>query len=239
MTGQLKAVVLAAGKGVRLRPVTEGIPKVMVKVAGRPLLERILENLLKAGVKETHLVVGYRKEVVEEHFGSDFNGMKLNYFVKGRQLGTAHAVSLVEGYTEERFLMLNGDVLVDAELLKKLALMDEFDPFDVMIVARRVQDPWRYGVLKVQGNKVVDIVEKPAPGKEPSNLINAGIYRFTDKIFESIKKTKLSERNEFEIVDSIKIAMKSGANVGFLLHEGLCIDVGDEDDLRKANEMKL
>lgn len=233
----MKAVVLAAGKGVRLRPITEKIPKVMVKLKGKPLLERILNKLTNTGIEEIVLIVGYKREVIEKYFGDEFNGIPLKYFVQEPQLGTANAILLVENYIKGNFLVLNGDVLVESGLLKELAVVDEFDPYDAIIVGRKVSDPWRYGVLVLEGNDVGGIVEKPAPGEEPSNIINAGIYRFDEKIFPAIKSTQLSQRTEYEIVDSIKLLIEAKAKVGLMLYEGLCFDIGDKEDLRKAEEI--
>ncbi len=233
----MKAVIIAAGKGVRLKPITEQIPKCMVAIKGKPMLELIMERIIGAGAEEINLIVGYKKEIIEDHFGAEFNGVKLNYFVQKEQKGTAHAVSLAEKYVGEKFLVANGDVLTSTANYKKLLETDEFEKVDGLILARKVNDPWRYGVLKTEEKKVRDIIEKPLPGEEPGNLINAGIYRFKQDFFESIKETKLSERNEYEIVDSIKNYMAKGKDVEFRMCEGTCLDIGDLDDLKRANTM--
>jgi len=230
------AVVLAGGAGVRLRPLTDDVPKTMIQIGTKPFLQRILENLKKAGITEVLLIVGYKREVIEDFFKEDFNGMKLTYFVQQKALGTAHAVSLVEGFVKENFLVLNGDVLVESDIFLELSQVDEFDPFDTLIVAREVRDPWRYGCLLIEENQVKDIIEKPAPGQEPSKLVNAGVYRFNTDIFEAIKKTDLSPRQEFELIDSIKILINEGKKVGFRKCLGLCFDIGNKEDLRRAQE---
>src|SRR3989344_8279807 len=231
-----KAVVLAAGKGVRLRPYTDDRPKVMIDVNGKPLLYYLLRNMKAAGMDEANLIVGYRKEAIEEYFGENFNGMRLNYFVQERQLGTAHAISLVQGYVTKNFIVLSGDVIVESGLIESLSKTDEFDQYDAIVVAREVNDPWRYGCLKVEGEELRGIVEKPAPGSQPSNLINAGIYRFNQKIFPAILMTELSQRNEFEIVDSIMNIIGYGGKVGVRKYSGIVVDVGDEGDLERAKQ---
>ena len=232
-----KAVVLAAGKGVRLRPYTDDRPKVMIDVNGKPLLYYLLRNMKAAGIDEANLIVGYMKENIEDYFGENFQGMRLNYFVQERQLGTAHAVSLVQGYVTKNFIVLNGDVVVDKNLISALTKMDEFDPFDALIVSREVPDPWRYGCLKVEKDELKGIVEKPSMGSQPSNLINAGIYRFNQKIFPSILMTDMSVRNEFEIVESIMNMIRYGGRVGVKRYDGNVVDVGNEDDLEKAKQV--
>ncbi len=231
----MQAVVLAAGKGVRLKPLTDKIPKAMVKIGSKPLLEIILENLQKAGIKEILLVVGYKKEVIENYFKKEFNGMKITYFVQERQLGTANAIGIVQEKAQESFLVVNGDVIVDATTLKEIAQVDEFETFDALLLAREVKDPWRYGCLLVQGEKIIGIIEKPSPGKEPSNLVNAGVYRFNQTIFDAIKKTPQSVRGEFEIIDSIKILIEKGKSVVYKKISGKVLDIGNTADLEKAN----
>ena len=232
-----KAVVLAAGKGVRLRPFTDDRPKVMVDVNGKPLLYYLLKNMKAAGIDEANIIVGYMKEAIEDYFGENFQGMRLNYFVQEKQLGTAHAISLVQGYVSKNFLALNGDVVVESSLISGLMKMDEFDPYDGVVVAREVADPWRYGCLKLEGDELKGIVEKSAMGSQPSNLINAGIYRFNQKIFPAILMTELSVRNEFEIVDSIMNVLRYGGRVGVRKYSGSVVDVGNEVDLENAKQV--
>lgn len=233
----MQAVILAAGQGLRLRPLTFDTPKVMLKIGSKPILQRIMENLKQAGITDVLMVVGYKKDDIEGFFGEKYLGIKITYFLQKKQLGTAHAISLVEGFAKGNFLAINADVLIDASALSGLAQVDEFDPFDAVIVAREAEDPWRYGCLLVDGSEVKDIVEKPSPGQEPSNLVNAGIYRFNEKIFEAIKKTELSKRNEFEIVNSIKIMMKAGSRVTYRKFYGTIIDIGDAADLKRAQQI--
>ena len=233
----MKAVVLAAGRGIRLKPITDEIPKCMAEIKGKPMLEQIFERLIKAGIKEIDLIVGYKKDVIEEYFGAEFNGVPLNYFVQKEPKGTAHAISLVENYIDSDFLITNGDVIVETENYKTLMKKDEFDSFNGLILARKVQNPWRYGVLKIEGKKIVDLIEKPKPGEEPSNLVNAGVYKLSKDFFEAIKKTTISERNEYELVDSIKNYLKEGKKIEYRLCKGPCIDIATKEDLIRTDEL--
>lgn len=233
----MKAVVLGAGRGVRLRPLTNGIPKVMVKLGGKPILERILDSLADAEVDEIEIVVGYLKEKVEEYFKGSYRGIPINYLWQEKQLGTAHAIGLAKEFIGKGdFIVMNGDVVVEKELIRGLAHKDEFDLSDAVVVGREVNDPWRYGVMELSGEHLEKIVEKPAFGSTSSKIINAGIYRFNEKIFSEIRKVKISRRGEYEIVDAINALAKEG-KVLVKVYDGLCIDVGNEDDLKSAEEL--
>ncbi len=233
----MQAVIIAAGRGVRLRPLTEKIPKCMAGVKGRPMLEHILEKLSRAGISESHLVVGYKREIIEDHFGPEFGGIKLNYFVQKEAKGTAHALSLVEGYTKGKFLLTNSDVLTETLNYKMLAAEEGTRDADAIIMAREVHDPWRFGVLKTSKERVVDIIEKPLPGDEPGKLVNAGIYSFGKDFFAAVRETPLSVRGEYELVDSIRNYMGSKKVVEYRLIEGTCIDIEHMHDLEAADEM--
>lgn len=233
----MHAGILCGGSGIRLRPITEQVPKCMVEVKGRPLLEWVMENMINAGVDEIHLVVGYKKEIIEDHFGPEFDGVKLNYFVQKEQKGTAHAVSLLQGYLKESFMLANGDVLASRNDYRELVRVSTYEEFDGLILARKVSDPWKYGVLKTYNYEITDIVEKPNPGKEPSSLINAGVYRFRENFFDSVNETPLSPRGEYELVDSIRHYIARGKRVEYRMCNDRCVDISTLDDLKNADEM--
>lgn len=229
----MKAVVLAAGKGIRMLPLTEEKPKSMIELKGRPLLQHVLEPLAEIRVKEAVVVVGYKKEKIIEFFGSEFQGMKLAYVEQKEQKGTAHALGMAKNLMNEDFIMRNADTIAGKKLFEELK---EMQGFDAIVAGRYSSEPWKYGCLKVEGNKLIDIIEKPEKGTEPTNLVNAGIYRFSPKIFNAIEKTKPSPRGELELTDSIKILIEEGCKVGFLQYEGKFLDIGSIEDLKKAEE---
>ncbi len=233
----MQAIVLAGGRGVRLKPITDRIPKCMVALKGKPLLEHVLGNIISGGITEVNLVVGYRKEIIEDHFGPEFNGVKINYFVQTEPKGTAHAVSLLKDYIKDKFFITNADVLATTKDYRRIIRVDEGESFNGFVLARKDNEPWKYGVLKTTGNRIDYIVEKPNPDKEPSNLINAGIYRFDMDFMDSVMTTPLSQRGEYEIVDSIRNYITSGKNVNYVLCEEKCIDISDINDLRLANQL--
>ena len=229
----MKAIILAAGQGTRLLPLTENKPKAMVELNGKPLLEWVLERVKQAGIKEVGLIVGFKQETIRNHFGEEFNGLPITYFEQKEHLGNANAIELAEGFVGKEFLVMHGDVVATKELLKKLA---EKKGFDVLIAARKTLEPWKYGCLEIRGGRVKNIVEKPKEWKEKNAWISAGLFKFNKKIFQAIRKTQLSERQEFEITDSIMHLIKE-AKVGCIKWEKEIIDIGSREDLEKAEKM--
>lgn len=216
-----------------MMPLTKDTPKAMVKLNGEPLLEWTLERLAKAGIEEIIIVTGYLEEKIRNYFGSNYMGVPLRYVRQEKQLGTAHAISMAKGFLKGKFIAVNADVVAEEKLYKRLVGMEKSDA-DIVIVGREVKEPWRYGVIKEENGKIIDLVEKPMRGNEPSKIVNAGIYLFNEKIFTAIMKTPLSERGEYEITDSIKILIKSDGKAVLEHCRGKIIDIGSIDDLKKA-----
>ncbi len=225
----MKAVVLAAGQGVRMKPLTKDMPKALVELKGKPLLQHVLESLKKAEVKEAVIVIGFKGNLIKKRFGKSFNGMRLRYVVQRIPMGTAHAVLQAKGRTGKRFLVAYCDVIVQAGLWKKLM---NVNGFDAVVALREEKRPERFGVALVEGKMLRQIVEKPKK-KIESNLVNLGAYLFSDRIFPILRKTRISKRGEFELTDSIN-ALAGKEKAGFVVYEGKCLDIGTIDDLRKC-----
>ncbi|AGK61945.1 UDP-N-acetylglucosamine diphosphorylase/glucosamine-1-phosphate N-acetyltransferase [Archaeoglobus sulfaticallidus PM70-1] len=226
----MQAVILSAGEGTRMRPLTYTRPKVMIEVANKPILAHLIEELKKVGVDEVILVVGYYQEKVREYFGKTWNGVRLKYSTQTKQLGTADALRSAEHYIEDDFLMLNGDTIVDAEDLKRII------ENEMTIGVNTVDDPENYGVVVVKDGFVEEIIEKPE--KPVANTINAGIYHFTRDIFDYIRITPKSVRGEYEITDTINLAIKDGVRFSTAKISGW-IDASYPWDLLKINELML
>jgi len=205
----MKCVILAAGEGKRMHPLTYTRPKVMVPIACKPLLEWNLENAIKAGLKEFIFIVGYRDDMVRSYFedGSKWK-VKIDYINQGRPQGTAHAIGMVESFAHD-FIVLSGDTIFGIEDIKKSILQKQ------SMGLYKVDYPERYGVVEQNDDTITRIVEKSS--QPPSNLINAGIYHFLDSIFDFIKATQPSKRGEYEITDSINKLTKKENFSGFLL----------------------
>ena len=236
----MKAVVLAAGKGERLRPLTENRPKHLLPIAGKPLLERILDGLVEVGVDEALLVTHYLEEQIKDHFGDGKQlGVKLSYVRQEEMRGTADAFGVAEDFADgEEFMGVYGDLFLPPDGFKALTQAHRKGETTMCVVP--VDDPSRMGVVALEGDRVTEIVEKPAPGEEPSDLANAGMYFFTSEIFRLIDETGLSSRKEYEITDSLRALIVSGSTVRAVkLPRGSWLDVGLPWNLLEANEKAL
>jgi bifunctional UDP-N-acetylglucosamine pyrophosphorylase/glucosamine-1-phosphate N-acetyltransferase len=233
----MKAIILTAGEGTRMRPLTVMKPKTMLQVGGKPILQYNVESLRDAGIKDITLVVGYREEVIKDHFrnGTDF-GVNINYVTQKERLGTAHAIGSTRGTVKGSFIILNGDIIVDPILIEDLITKYQTENARSVLVLTEVDDPSSFGVVEIDEDRITNIIEKPEPGKAPSNLINAGIYLFDDQIFEAIEKTEKSQRGEYEITDSLLIQMKNGEKVLGLRSKNNWIDIGRPWELLDVNE---
>lgn len=230
----MRAVILAAGEGTRMRPLTENRPKVMLPIANKPMLGHIIDAVKSAGIADITLIVGYKKESIIDHFGDGSKlGVHIDYITQEKQMGTGHAFGMAAGTCKGKFIALNGDVLVSAEHIKKITGRKD----DAVITVKQVKNPQAYGVIETNGDKVVRIVEKsPEP---PTDMANAGVYLFNPSIFEAIAQTKLSPRGEIEVTDSIQYLIDQGKMVGYEVMNDEWLDVGRPWELLTANELAL
>lgn len=230
----MKALILAAGEGKRMRPLTLARPKAMLPVMGKPVLELILKSATKAGIKNFIIVVGYQAESIKRYFNTGEKwGVNIEYVYQNKQLGTAHAIAVAEDIlsSEERFLVLNSDGIFNSSDIKKLMKSKE-----ITLLACEVENPEIFGVIEASNDKVKRIVEKS--NQPPSNLANAGVYIFTPEIFKAINKTSISQRGEYEITDAIQYLIDSGREVR-MLKTNSWIDLTYPWDLLRANELLM
>ena len=199
-----KAVILAAGEGNRMRPLTCTRPKVMLPVAGKPILEHLIVTMSECGIKEFLLIVGYRDEQLRKYFsdGSNWN-VKIQYADQRKQLGTADAVRMAKGFANSNFVVANGDIIVNTSDMVSLLTHSN----NVMSVIE-LENVAGLGVVEGESGKITHIHEKSA--NPPSHLANAGLYLFTPDIFNAIDATPRSSRGEYELTDSIQILINSG-----------------------------
>ena len=207
----MKCVILVAGKGYRMHPLTFTRPKVMLPIANKPILEWNLINAISAGVKEFVFVVGYKSEMVRNYFedGKKWK-VKIEYVNQGEPLGTAHAIGMVEKFVND-FVVLCGDTIFGKQDIKDIVKKQN----SMGLV--KVENPEEYGLVEIKGKKIIKIYEKME--KPFSNVINAGIYHFNKKIFDFVKKTEKSPRGEYEITDSINMMLDSIEIEGVFLRE--------------------
>lgn len=189
----MKALILAAGKGERLWPLTETVPKVMLPLANKPILQYNLEQL-SGLAEEIILVVGYKEEMIRHHFGDRFKGTKIRYVTQKEQLGTGHAIKQAEKFLDGRFMVLMGDNLYGRADIEKCMR------HKLSILVGKSEDPGSFGVCTVKNGLLKDIIEKPR--KPPTDIVNTGLYVLDGRIFGG--KAEKTERGEYEIVDAIR-----------------------------------
>jgi len=232
----LKAVILAAGKGERLRPLTDDRPKVILKVANRPIIEYVMENLYPF-VDEFVIVVRYEKEKVIETLGDEFGGKPVTYVDQLPGEGTAKAVeSAREHVGDEEFIVVNGDIYFEVEAIKELVSAFRRERADAALVLKHFDDLSHFGKVEVEEGRVIGILEKP--GKVPG-YANLGIYLFKQEVFEFIEKTALSERGEYEITDTINLMIQAGKKVAYAVYSDYWNDIGRPWNLLELNEYLL
>jgi bifunctional UDP-N-acetylglucosamine pyrophosphorylase/glucosamine-1-phosphate N-acetyltransferase len=233
---EVKGYILAAGEGVRMRPLTSNIPKPLLPVAGKPFLEHNIDALKDAGIKDIVLLIGWKAHRIREHFGDGKAfGVRIDYVEQKERLGTAHAIGMVKDRMDSAFLCLYGDVVLTKESVKGLVQHHKKVKGSVMALTT-VEDPSRYGCIKAEDGVVMDIVEKPEVPE--GNMVNAGAYILEPEIFDAIAETKKSPRGEFEVTDSFKILMKKSHLYTHRL-EGEWIDVARPWDLLEANRILM
>jgi bifunctional UDP-N-acetylglucosamine pyrophosphorylase/glucosamine-1-phosphate N-acetyltransferase len=225
---RIQAVILAAGEGTRMRPLSASVPKPMLPVADRPLAAHAADAAVRAGADELIFVVGYEAETVRKYFDREYAGVPVSYAVQDEQAGTADAVRAARDRLDGPFAVLNGDNLYDADAIETLF---EDGP---AVGARRVDDPSNYGVLSTEGGVVTDIVEKPAD--PPTNLANTGAYVFPEEAREWLDVSE-SERGEREITDVLAQVVAEYEVSPVEIDRWL--DVGRPWELLEANEWKL
>lgn len=227
----MDAVIIAAGEGTRMRPLTERRPKPLLPIGRDTLVERTMRQCADV-VDRFVLVVGYRAADVEAAIGDRYAGLPVEYVEQRDALGTAHAVGQVAGTVDGRFLVLNGDVVVDGSLPRRLV-----EATGTAMAVRSVPDPTGYGVVDVENGRVTGLVEKPA--EPPSNLINTGVYAFEQSIFEYVGRVEQSQRGEYELTDAIALAIDNGVPVSAVEYGETWLDVGRPWELLAANETAL
>jgi dTDP-glucose pyrophosphorylase len=230
------AVLLAAGRGTRMRDLTADLPKPMIEVRGKPVLQHIVEGLRGAGVREFLIIVGYRADAVRDHFGEGarFN-IDIQYATQVVQDGTGRVVNLARQFTESLpFVLSYGDILVDPRNYK--SIVDLEDGMEAIISVKRNEDVSQGGAVFVNKEmELVDLREKPKPGEKTSPWYNAGLYAFRPSIFDFTAKLQPSPRGEYELTDAIRDLAQSGKKVKALELTGEWADVRDPEILAKLN----
>jgi dTDP-glucose pyrophosphorylase len=232
-----KAVLLAAGRGTRMRKLTADLPKPMIEVRGKPVLQHIVEGLREAGVRDFLIIVGYHADAVQNFFGdgSRYN-IKIQYATQVVQDGTGRVVDLARNFAgDSPFVLSYGDILVDAANYK--LLLDLPHDVEAIVSVARGEDVSKGGAVFLNEQmELVDLREKSRPGEPTSAWYNAGIYTFRPSIFEFTAKLKPSPRGEYELTDAIRDLAHSGKKVKALELTGEWADLRDPEVLARLNQ---
>ena len=235
----MKAAILAAGRGERLWPLAEKNPKHLLPIGGQPLLQRTVKALVESGVREIVMVVQFEAEKIKSFFKDGRQlGCEISYVKQKTLRGTADAVKTVESEFrgEDRFLIVYGDNYYDQKALDKF--VNSPASKDLLMGASEVKDPSRFGTLLVKKGNVVSIREKVSSGNV--GVVNAGIYVLDNSVFSAIKKTRKSQRGEFELTDSLSLLMAEGRRIRTVpFGKGDWVGISYPWDLLEANRAAL
>jgi UDP-N-acetylglucosamine diphosphorylase / glucose-1-phosphate thymidylyltransferase / UDP-N-acetylgalactosamine diphosphorylase / glucosamine-1-phosphate N-acetyltransferase / galactosamine-1-phosphate N-acetyltransferase len=237
MTKIDKAVVLAAGRGTRMRELTADFPKPMINVRGKPVLQHIIEGLRDAGSRRLLIIVGYHAEMVRNFFGNGrHHGVQIEYATQTVQDGTGRVVDLARNFVGgSPFILSYGDILISPVNYKRV--VDLTDDCEAIVTVTRGEDVSKGGAVFVNKEmELVDLREKVEPGEPTSPWYNAGLYAFRPGIFEFIARLKPSPRGEYELTDAIRDLAHSGKKVQALELNGEWADVRDPEVLAKLNQ---
>jgi len=231
-----RAILLAAGRGTRLGALTADIPKPMVAVHGAPVLEHILIGLRRVGLIDFLLVVGYRAEAIQNHFGDGSRwDARIAYAFQAHPNGTGAALALGRDFARgEPILSSYGDILTDYSHYR--ALLDEYAdaPCAAVLGINPVDDPSAGGAVYREGKRVLKVVEKPPPGTAVGCWNTAGINVFGPVIWPVLERLKPSPRGEYELTDAVAALLDAGEEVRACEMPGFWSDVGTPEALANA-----
>jgi NDP-sugar pyrophosphorylase family protein len=226
-----RAVVLAAGRGTRMGEITAEIPKPMLPVRGRPMLEHVLDRLAAAGVQEFFLVVGHRRELIEAHFRNW--RLPVQFHLQDPVDGTGSAALLARDFAgNEPFLLTFADILCDFSAYVRCArVLNEYPATAAVLGVREVDDPWRGAAVYVENGKVTNVIEKPPRGQSTTHWNSAGVFVFRPVAFEYLAQLEPSVRNEYELTAIFDPMLRDNLELRMSPIEGNWRDVGYPDDL--------
>ena len=247
----MKAVILAAGKGTRMKDLTNEVPKPMLKVHGKPILQHIIEGLMSTGIREFCLITGWRAEVVEDYFGDGVKfGAKISYVRQVVQDGTGKAPELAKAFVgNEPFLLTYGDILVKPETYAQMIARFDAGKFSGVVTVTGSEDVTKGGLFFFDQEFCLQyLVEKPSPAQLEELRVegwlksgetawyNAGIYIFTPALFEFTAKLQKSPRGEYELTDALTALLAAKHTLAGLKIAGRWVDVRDPEVLAGLEE---
>jgi NDP-sugar pyrophosphorylase family protein len=231
-----RAVILAAGKGTRMGSITHDVPKPMLPIRGRPMLEHILDGLAAAGFKHFLIVVGVQHELVENHFRNW--RLPVEFRVQQPVNGTGSATLLAEDFVaDEPFLLTYGDILCDpVEYTRCTSVLEDNASAAGVMAVKAVDDPWQGAAVYEDGGRVCRIIEKPPKGSSSTQWNSAGFYAFRRAVFDYLARLKPSIRNEYELTSALDTMLRDHLELRISDIRGEWRDVGRPEDLEAVNE---
>jgi len=190
----LQTVILAGGTGKRVFPLAVNKPKPLFKILGKPLIQHVIETLKEAGLKDFIIVIGHNGEQIREYLADGSKlGVNIDYTVQKEALGMANALETTKDLVEANFFVVNADDIFESSLIKEMTKQFKKDSADIVLSCKPVEETWKFGIIRLDDDKVTDFVEKPPRGQEPSNLAVVGVYIMTKRIFDYYKKIPVSD----------------------------------------------
>ncbi len=244
-----KAIVLAAGEGTRLKPMTDAIPKEMIRVGKKPAIEHVLEVLRAGGIEDVLIIVGWKKHALLDYLGSGQRlGLKIYFRMQEEARGTAHAVSLGDDFIgDDDFVVMYGDnYITPYDTMKDIVELHKENNSRGTLVLNPVEDPRRFGVVKMdENNQIHGMIEKPTwdeaePYRVDGQWLNiAGLMILGSEIFHHIKQTVPGKKGELWLTDSIELMRRDGNDMYGYVFQGKRFDIGTFESLREADRLEM
>lgn len=230
-----RAVILAAGRGTRMGSITQQVPKPMLPIHGKPMLEHILERLTAAGIEQFFIVVGYRGELIEEHFRG--RQLRIEFARQEPVNGTGAAARVAREFAaDEAFLLSYGDILCDSgEYVRCSETLEQHPGAAAVVAVKAVPDPWQGAAVYEKEGRIRRIVEKPPKGSSTTHWNSAGFYAFRPVLFDYVDRIAPSSRNEYELTSALDMMLADGLELRISEVAGEWRDVGRPGDLKAMN----
>ncbi len=235
-TDDVPAIVLAAGEGIRLRPLTKYRPKPMLPAGTSPILEHVLDALIESGLSDIHLVVGHRRSRIQSHFGSTYRGAALTYHVQEKQLGTGHALLAADPPKDRPFMVVYGDQLVDETLIEDVLSRHARGDAVATLGVIPGKDVSRYGGAIIEHGAVVELVDRPEDAGD--YVLNAGVYLFEPRVLQAVADAEPRD-GEQSMIDGISTLVEADATVAGAISDGFWVDATFPWDLLTITEQLL
>ena len=231
-----RAVLLAAGRGTRMGAITQEIPKPMLHVRGKPMMEHIMDRLAEAGIQKFLIVIGHQGKLIEKHFAQW--RLPVEFVVQEPVTGTGSAAMLAKQFAADTpFLLTFGDCLCDsAEYLRMRGILEDHSNTAAVLAAKDIDDPWQGAAIYEESGRITRIIEKPPKGTSTTRWGSAGFYGFRPVIFNYLARLTPSVRNEYEITSAFEMMLSDGLELRISPVVGDWRDIGRPEDLAAVND---